>query len=286
MEAGDTIVPPPPAPTLVSVDGNDRDISVYRPGMRIMIVGIAHLEKREAVITAVATSGARKGQLYVLVGTRMTRLWARNAVVISEPLHDREASEGRPGSARRPRSDSDSDPWFDDPKFAKGMQVRLRGIEGYEDEVAVITALGSGKRSSQLYVVVNGRAIRTWMENAVPVDDPAEEGKVGGRRRPSDAVSSEEQTDASEEAYPFAKGMKVRLRGVQDHDDEVAMITAVGSGKRRKQLYVVVQGRARRIWMENAVPTDNPADEVVYSAPPSPSKISRNKIAPLPMELS
>ena len=46
----------------------------FKQGMRVELVGLAGYEKSEAVITSVATSGSRKGQLYVICGKKAMRI--------------------------------------------------------------------------------------------------------------------------------------------------------------------------------------------------------------------
>ena len=88
--------------------------------------------------------------------------------MISEPLAD---DKSDPSSTARSALETPQVTGRSANEFTKGMQVKLLGIEGYEGCVAMITAKGSGSRSrsKQLYVTLDGRALRIWMENAEPV---------------------------------------------------------------------------------------------------------------------
>ena len=219
---GPQIAPPAANPTASADDGaclEDRgacletDVEIFKQGMRIMIVGTEGFDKREAVVTGVATSGTRKGQLYVIVGTHHTRIWSRNALIISEPLDAGDVDGPLSPSSPRHSKCTDSDPGRDVSQFAKGMQVRLRGLDGLEGEMALVTALGSRSRSNQLYIYANGRTIRIFMENAVPIEETDDRVQLIplSARKPSTTGSAGSSADVGSchDGPRFAKDMQV-----------------------------------------------------------------------------
>jgi hypothetical protein len=156
--------------------------------------------------------------------------------------------------------------------------VRLVGVCDVTDGTpAVVTGVGKGHRKNQLFVLVGQASMRVWAECA-----EACEGDIV----PPLAVTADGEQPGAPSARPgamdegfaagttFTKGMPVRLVGVGFQGipltDNKAVITAVGTGGRRGQLYVQTNKGTMRVWAECARPASPRESEIRKSPRSSP----------------
>ena len=233
-------------------------------GQRIKIKGLAasvgHLNGQEGVVTSVG-SGSRKGQLYCKVGRLLIRIHAENALVLSGDSDSLSAYDEAATGRESQRLDEGEAAGA---TFKAGERIVLVGTSGVKDGTpAVVTGVGTGRRKGQLYVLVGQTSMRVWADCAETVDSPVEPpSPMKGHSQVSERPSAIEEGYAA--GVKFKKGMKVLLLGVsyQGIDDKSeAVVTGVGMGTRKGQLYVQTPKGCVRVWAECARPVD-PLDQI------------------------
>lgn len=234
-------------------------------GQRIKIKGLAasvghDLNGQEGVVTSVG-SGSRKGQLYCKVGRLLIRIHAENALVLSGDSDSLSTYDEAATGRESQRLDEGE---VAGATFKAGERIVLVGTSGVKDGTpAVVTGVGTGRRKGQLYVLVGQTSMRVWADCAEMVDSPVEPpSPMKGHSQVSERPSAIEEGYAA--GVKFKKGMKVLLLGVsyQGIDDKSeAVVTGVGMGTRKGQLYVQTPKGCVRVWAECARPVD-PLDQI------------------------
>jgi len=234
----------------------------FKQGMRIKIVGIEDFEGKEAVVSGIG-GGNRRNQLYIRIQNRTMRIWAENALPVGENAESLLSSRGPDGSPQLP-SVKASEGYAAGRAFKQGMRVQIVDIECMEGMEGVVTGLGTGARSKQLYVRVNGKQQRIWAENAIIVSSSMY--ATGGIDQATGGVDQEmpltqrsgEASDSLEMGgVTYVKGMLVRIVGIDKYEGQTASVCGVGAAKSSKagQLYLRTQEeKTVRVWAENAEP--------------------------------